>query len=181
MAAKRIRSTYLLLGVILAAFVATLVALSRASAGAGSEQHIHGGAAALVQPVVALAALTGVVCVLMIVFRNLAFIRGAVAESYFRTFTTGQPAEWVERPTRTYMNLLELPVLFYVVCILMLTTGYDQLQVTLAWVFVITRYAHAFIYIGFNHVPLRFMAYLCGVLTLVLIWTRFAAHHWQAA
>jgi hypothetical protein len=33
---------------------------------------------------------------------------------------------------------------------------------------------HAFIYIGFNHVPLRFVAFLTGVLTLAVIWTRFA-------
>jgi hypothetical protein len=34
------------------------------------------------------------------------------------------------------MNLLELPVLFHVVCLLMLTTGRsDSVQVPLAWVF----------------------------------------------
>jgi hypothetical protein len=51
----------------------------------------------------------------------------------------------------------------------------------LAWVFVITRYVHAFIYIGFNHVPLRFIAFLTGVFTLAVIWTRFAEQnmHWQ--
>ena len=85
------------------------------------------------------------------------------------------PAEWVERPTRAYMNLLELPVLFYVACLFMLTTGkFDSVQVSLAWLFVVTRYAHALIYIGFNHVPLRFTAFATGVLTLAVLWTRFA-------
>ena len=57
----------------------------------------------------------------------------------------------------------------------MLTTGkFDAVQVSLAWVFVITRYVHAFIYIGFNYVPLRLAAFLAGVFTLVVIWTRFA-------
>jgi hypothetical protein len=32
----------------------------------------------------------------------------------------------------------------------------------------------AFIYIGFNYVPLRFVAFLTGVFTLAVIWTRFA-------
>ena len=114
----------------------------------------------------------------MIVYRNVAFIRGAASERYFRTFIDDQPAEWVERPTRTYMNLLELPVLFYVVCLLMLATGkFDSLQVSLAWLFVATRYVHAFIYIGFNYVPLRFAAFLTGVITLAAIWTRFAAQN----
>jgi hypothetical protein len=77
-------------------------------------------------------------------------------------------------PARAYMNLLELPVLFYVVCLLMLSTGrFDSVQVSLAWLFVVTRYVHAFIYIGFNHVPIRLAAFLTGFFTLAVIWTRF--------
>jgi hypothetical protein len=70
----------------------------------------------------------------MVVYRNVAFIRGAASIRYFRTYTAEAPAEWVERPARAYMNLLELPVLFYVVCLLMLATGrFDATQVSLAW------------------------------------------------
>ena len=47
----------------------------------------------------------------------------------------------------------------------------------MAWVFVITRYVHAFIYIGFNHLLLRFTAFLTGVITLAVIWTRFAGQN----
>jgi hypothetical protein len=163
---------YLVVGVvgaILAAFFAVLVAVIRgASAPMGQD------AAVLIQPVVALVVLTAIVTLLMVVSRNVAFIRGTASARYFQTYTADKPAEWIERPTRTYMNLLELPVLFYVVCLLMLTTGrFDSAQVSLAWVFVITRYVHAFIYIGFNHVPLRFAAFMTGVLTLAVIWTRF--------
>jgi hypothetical protein len=124
--------------------------------------------------VVALVALTAIVTLIMVGYRNVAFIRGTASERYFKTFIDDKPAEWIERPTRTYMNLLELPVLFYVVCLLMLTTGkFDSVQVSLAWVFVITRYVHAFIYIGFNSVPLRFAAFMTGIFTLAVIWTRF--------
>jgi len=166
-----IGATYLLLGVILAAFVAVLVAIVWTTP--ASAQIVQG--AALIQPVVALAVLTAIVGLLMVVYRNLAVIRGTATGRYFRTFTADPPAEWVERPARTYMNLLELPVLFYVVCLLMLATGkFDSVQVSLAWVFVMTRTVHAFIYIGFNHLPLRFTAFLTGVITLAVIWTRFA-------
>ena len=171
-----IGATYLLLGVILAAFVAVLVAIVWTTP---ASAHIVQGAA-LIQPVVALVVLTAIVGLLMVVYRNVAVIRGAASQLYFRTYTAQTPAEWVERPIRTYMNLLELPVLFYVVCLLMLTTGrFDSVQVSLAWVFVITRYVHAFIYIGFNDVPLRFAAFLTGVLTLAVIWTRFTLHYIQ--
>lgn len=172
MRTKTIGGTYLLLGVILAAFIAVLVVVVRTTPGSVD---IVQGAAALIQPVVALVVLTAIVVFLMVLYRNAAVIRGAVSARYFRSFTDDQPAEWVERPTRTYMNLLELPVLFYVACLLMLTTGrFDAVQVSLAWIFVITRYVHAFIYIAVNHVPSRFTAFLTGVFTLAVIWTRFA-------
>jgi hypothetical protein len=166
-----IGATYLLLGVILAAFVAVLVAIVWTTP---ASAHIVQGAA-LIQPVVALVVLTAIVGLLMVVYRNVALIRGTATGRYFRTYTADMPAEWIERPARTYMNLLELPVLFYVVCLLMLATGkFDAVQVSLAWVFVMTRYVHAFIYIGFNYVPLRFVAFLTGVITLAVIWARFA-------
>jgi hypothetical protein len=172
MRTNTIGAKYLVVGVTLAAFVAVLVAVARTTP---ASAHIAQGAAALLQPVVALVVLTAVALLLAVVYRNVAIIRGAASEGYFRTFTADKPAEWVERPIRTYMNLLELPVLFYVVCLLMLVTGrFDSVQVSLAWLFVITRYVHAFIYIGFNYVPLRFTAFLAGVLTLAVIWTRFA-------
>jgi hypothetical protein len=171
MRTKTIGATYLLVGVILAAFVAVLVAIVRTTSAPALVVH----AAALLQPVVALVVLTAIVGLVMVVYRNVAVIRGTASARYFRNFTADQPAEWVERPARTYMNLLELPVLFYVACLLMLTTGrFDAVQVSLAWIFVMTRYVHAFIYIGFNHVPLRFAAFLTGVFTLAVIWTRFA-------
>src|SRR5712691_3668382 len=136
MRTNTIGGTYLLVGVILAAFVAVLVAVVRTE----SAHIVQGAAAALIQPVVALVVLTAIVGLMMVVYRNVALIRGKASGLYFKTFTADMPAEWVERPTRTYMNLLELPVLFYVVCLLMLTTGrFDPVQVSLAWVFVITR------------------------------------------
>jgi len=169
MRTNTIGATYLLIGGILAAFVAVLVVVVRTT----SAHMVEG--AAVIQPVVALVVLTAIVALFMVVSRNLALIRGAASARYFRSFTGDQPAEWVERPARAYMNLLELPVLFYVVCLLMLTTGkFDAVQVSLAWVFVIARYVHAFIHIGFNYVPLRFTAFLSGVLTLAVLWTRFA-------
>jgi len=176
MRTKSFGATYLLIGAILAAFVAVLVAVVRTTP--APARIVQGAAAALIQPLVALVVLTAIVFLMAVVYRNVAVIRGAASQRYFRTFSDDKPAEWVERPVRTYMNLLELPVLFYVVCLLMLTTGrFDAVQVSLAWIFVMTRYAHAFIYIGFNYVPLRFTAFLTGVFTLAVIWTRFAGQN----
>jgi hypothetical protein len=170
MRTKSIGATYLLLGVILAAFVALLAAVAWTTPAPAQPDR-----GALIQPVVALVVLTFIVCLMTVVYRNVALVRGAASVRYFKAFTADIPAEWIERPARTYKNLLELPVLFYLVCVLMLTTGrFDSVQVSLAWVFVMTRYVHAFIYIGFNDVAFRFAAFLTGVLTLAVIWTRFA-------
>jgi len=165
----RLGAKYLMVTGVLAVFLAILLAVLN------TPPMGNHGAASLIQPIVALVALTAVVWLLMVAYRNLALIRGQASERYFQTYTAEAPAEWVERPARAYMNLLEVPVLFYVVCLLMLATGkFDAAQVSLAWLFVATRYVHAFIYIGFNYVPLRFAAFLTGVITLGVIWTRFA-------
>jgi len=172
MRTNTIGAKYLMIGVVLAAFVAVLVAVVRAT----PAPVVQG--AALIQPVFALVVLTVIVALTMAAYRNVALIRGAVSERYFRTYTADSPAEWVERPARAYMNLLELPVLFYVVCLLMLATGrFDSVQVSLAWVFVVARTVHAFIHIAFNYVPLRFAAFVAGVATLAVMWTRFAAQN----
>ncbi len=172
---RTIGTIYLLVGVILAAFLLMLTGIVTAIPGVSQ---FGQKPQALIQPVVALVGLTALVWCLMVAWRNLAVIRGNASIRYFRTFTSDAPAEWVERPTRAYMNLLELPVLFYVACALMLVTGkFDSTQVALAWVFVLTRCVHAFIHIGFNYVPLRFAAFLAGSVTLAVLWIRFAAQN----
>jgi hypothetical protein len=129
----------------------------------------------LIRPIVALVALTGIVWALMVVVRNTAVFRGAASIGYYRGYTGNAPPEWIERPARAFMNLLEVPVLFYVVCLLMLVTQrFDATQVALAWTFVALRAAHAAIHIGWNDVRFRFFAYLSGCLVLAAIWVRFA-------
>ena len=65
--------------------------------------------------------------------------------------------------------------LLLVFALLMLATGrFDFVQISLAWVFVVARTVHAFVHIAFNYVPLRFAAFVGGVVTLAVIWTRFA-------
>jgi hypothetical protein len=172
---RSVRAVYLLIGAILAAFFAMLAGIVTLTPGAAQFGHEP---QALIRPVVALVGLTALVWGLMVVWRNLAVIRGRVALRYFRSYASDAPAEWIERPTRAYMNLLELPVLFYFACALMLATGkFDGVQVALAWVFVLIRCIHAFVHIGFNYVPLRFTAFFAGSVTLGVLWARFAAQN----
>ena len=69
----------------------------------------------------------------------------------------------------------ELPVLFHVVCLLLFVTGADSLAaVALAWIFVASRYVHAFVHVTSNRVRYRGRAFLLGFLTLAALWA------WQA-
>lgn len=130
----------------------------------------------LIQPIVALVGLTAVVWLTMVAVRNTAVFRGVASVRYYRAYASDIPPEWVERPARAFNNLLEVPVLFYLLCVLMLVTGhFDRTQVALAWAFVAIRVVHALIHICFNRVPFRFAAYVAGCVTLGVMWVRFAA------
>jgi hypothetical protein len=86
--------------------------------------------------------------------------------------------EWSENATkrsRNFSNQFELPVLFYaVVAFALLTRQADLVMVTLAWVFALTRIAHAYIHIGSNRVQYRGLFYLVGAAALLAMWVVLA-------
>lgn len=72
-------------------------------------------------------------------------------------------------------NQFEFPLLFYVLVALALPLRQaDLLFVLLSWVFVLTRYAHAGIFVTSNNVKQRSLAFFAGVLVLLLMWILFA-------
>jgi hypothetical protein len=89
----------------------------------------------------------------------------------------GQP-NWPTRTTQIgncFSNQFELPVLFYIVIALALPLRRaDLVIVLLSWVFVVTRFAHAGIFVTSNNVQRRSMAWLAGVLVLFAMWLYFA-------
>jgi hypothetical protein len=94
-----------------------------------------------------------------------------------RDIALGQRA-WPERATQvanSFHNQFETPVLFYVLVALALVTRQaDLLFVVMAWIFVASRIAHAFIHTTSNDIRLRFSAFLVGSLVLMLMWAIFA-------
>jgi|SRR4051812_3510777 hypothetical protein len=161
--------TYLVITAALSAFFGLLWWMVAHAAPGPVDAH------ALLPPVFALVVLTAVVWLAMLLARNVQVALGKVSMRYYQNYRDGAPPEWVERPARTFMNLLEVPVLFYVASLLMLAAGgCDAAQIGLAWTFVGARLLHAIIYISWNHVPARFAAYVSGCVTLGVIWTRLA-------
>ena len=73
-----------------------------------------------------------------------------------------------------FSNQFELPVLFYVLTILEIATRHaDVLFVVLAWVFVLSRLAHAYEHTTSNVVYRRGMIYGVGMLALIVMWLVF--------
>ena len=72
-------------------------------------------------------------------------------------------------------NLFELPVLFYVLIALALPLRHaDLIIVMLSWVFVITCFAHAGIFVSSSNAQQRGAAWFAGVLVLFAMWLYFA-------
>lgn len=81
--------------------------------------------------------------------------------------------EEINRPSENLINLFELPVLFYAVCLyLYVTVQVDALYVSLAWLFLLSRMAHSVIHCTYNKVIQRFYAYLLSSLVLWLMIVR---------
>ena len=105
--------------------------------------------------------------------------RGALVggQTKIRDIALGQP-NWPARATQIgncYRNQFELPVLFYILIALALPLRHaDLVIVMLSWVFVVTRFAHAGIFVSSNDLGRRSMAWFAGVLVLLVMWIYFA-------
>ena len=83
-------------------------------------------------------------------------------------------------PTRTqqvaysFSNQFELPVLFYVLTILEIITRHaDFIFVVLAWIFVLMRFAQAYVHTTSNRVMHRGTLYVVGAVVLIAMWIIF--------
>jgi hypothetical protein len=87
--------------------------------------------------------------------------------------------ERVRLPNRNYMNLLELPVLFYAVSIVAYITGTaTATMVAVAWIFVALRITHSVIHLTTNNVMHRLYAFVAGNTALLVLWVMVAMAVW---
>ena len=74
-----------------------------------------------------------------------------------------------------FMNLFEMPVLFYTAMLLALVLlMQDPVLVILAWLYVALRVIHSLIHTTYNIVMQRFRVYIFSCLALFAIWLRLA-------
>ncbi|MFT5711554.1 MAG: hypothetical protein ACI8QT_002262 [Halioglobus sp.] len=77
------------------------------------------------------------------------------------------PAD-VIKVSNNIANQFEVPVLFYVLCLVLYSiNAVDIVAVVLAWLFVLSRFAHAYVHLGSNYVAVRFRLFLAGCLVMI--------------
>jgi len=132
---------------------------------------------AILHPMFALAAWTMIVLLIVPVVRIRAALRREVRAKDFRFGESAAVPGHVSLPNRNYMNLLELPMLFYVVClILFVTAGANPVAVALAWAYVALRIVHSLIHLTYNHVIHRLTVFALSSTVLTVLWVLAALH-----
>ncbi|MDH4985431.1 MAPEG family protein [Aminobacter anthyllidis] len=131
--------------------------------------------AAIFWPLLAQVLLVYIVYAVLSIRRRHAVRSGEARVNQFKT-RTAEPESSVTA-ANNIINQFELPVLFYTVCLsLYVTSGVSYVALVLAWLFVATRYAHAWFHLTSNRVKFRSRAFILGALLLALLWIWFALH-----
>jgi hypothetical protein len=124
----------------------------------------------LIYPMFAMFGLTVAVLVVMFRSRVRAVRSSDVSLSFFKTYQ-GDVPEYIVTPARHFTNLFETPVLFYVACLASMILQHSGVTVVmLAWGYVLSRCAHAYVHLGTNNVMVRMRAYFVSWLLLGALW-----------
>jgi hypothetical protein len=125
-------------------------------------------------PVFVQVALTLALLIWMVLARRQTLVSG---ETRIHDIALGEP-NWPQRTTQIgncYRNQFELPALFYVLIALALPLRHADLFIVLmSWVFVVTRFAHACVFVTSNDFGRRSTIWLAGGLVLLAMWIYFA-------
>jgi hypothetical protein len=113
----------------------------------------------------------------MIPFRRFGAVRsGLVRGEDFKFGESARVPGHVSIPNRDYMNLLELPLLFYVVGLLYFVTNrVSATPLVLSWIYVGLRYLHSAIHLTYNNVIHRLIAFASSNFVLLALWIFFFA------
>lgn len=126
-------------------------------------------------PIGALALLTFLVLTLIPIKRFRAAFSGRVNAGDFRYGESSRVPGEVSILNRNYMNLLELPGLFYVVCVLNYVTSptVSSPVLMLAWFYVALRAIHSAVHLTYNNVMHRLAMFAASNLVLMTLWIIF--------
>jgi hypothetical protein len=125
-------------------------------------------------PMGVMALLTFISLTLIPIRRFRAAFAGQVTAEDFKLGESARVPGHVALPNRNYMNLTELPVLFYVLGLMLYVThGLTQPMLALAWVYVALRAIHSLVHLTYNNVFHRLTAFATSNLILGIMWVLF--------
>jgi hypothetical protein len=130
-------------------------------------------------PMVAHAVLVYILYALLGLRRQSAVKAGKIKRSQFReNYAADEPAESLV-VRNSIANQFELPLLFYACSIALFVAQADNLAaVILAWIFVASRCAHAYVHVTSNDLRYRSPLFAIGYIALAGMWVWLAI--WMA-
>jgi hypothetical protein len=125
-------------------------------------------------PVGALVMLTFLVLIIIPVKRIRATANGSLTTDDFKLGESERVPASISVYNRNYMNLLQIPVLFYVLCLSLFITGHvTPFFVYLAWAYFALRLGHTIVHVSYNNVPHRFLFFAASNAVLLVMWLGF--------
>lgn len=100
-------------------------------------------------------------------------VRDGLNPGYFHFNRGARLPDELMKVSQHYENLFELPLLFYVACLaLYVTDSVDLSSLVMAWVYVASRLAHAYVHLGHNRLRSRRRVFLLGMAVLFSLWVK---------
>jgi hypothetical protein len=97
---------------------------------------------------------------------------GAVDPRFYRTYDEGEEPKELRVVTRHFINLFEMPMLFYVgIVLIYIAQQVNVWLIVCAWGYVGLRYLHSYVHLTSNDVLTRFRIYFASGLVLLVMWT----------
>jgi len=114
---------------------------------------------------------------LMVRRRISAMSKGEINPAYFKVYNSNEHKvpESLSQADRHFVNLFEIPVLFYAGCLaaMVLPTS-SFLTNVFAWAYVLLRFVHSYIHLTTNNTKARALAFVLSVFAVLLLWGHLA-------
>jgi len=128
----------------------------------------------IVYPIFTLVIFTFVVSAAVGGSRLLSVRRREINPKYYALMSGDTPPDYVQKLGRNYANLLEMPVLFYLLGALVVALEINHpVLINGAWLYVALRFVHSGIHITYNNSIHRLVVFVLSVLCLLAMWIQF--------
>jgi len=127
----------------------------------------------LLLPLLGMVFITFGIMIWMLKLRYQAVRKDGLNPRYFKLYRGGKIPDYLAKVTQHFENLLELPILFYLAIILVLTLNLvDIVYIILAWCFFLSRCVHTAIHTSYNKLMHRKNTFILSTVVLILLWMR---------